>query len=108
MWILAGYLNQIAHNFYPPILLLAALVWLYKTRGYTALIGAFGATLMASSRLCRVMVDKVTSVSMGYSVPHLDQNTLIWFLYIYGLNFGLFIFSCALIFRAFNSKAYNK
>ena len=107
VWMLADYFNQIAHNLYSPIFLLAALVWLYKTRSYTALIGVFGATLMASSKLCRVMVDEVTSVFLGYSVPDLDQNTLIWFLYIYGLNFGLLILSCALCFRAFTRKSYN-
>ncbi len=104
IWMLADYSNATAYHFYPICLLIAASTWLYKAKSKAAIIALIGSTLVISTKILQVSVAKVSSVVLGSPVPHEDQNVVVWFVFLYGINIGLFVYGCALCWYFGRSK----
>ena len=75
--------------------MLAAIVWVAREKNRLSIIATFGSMLSVSSIVLRLVVNEVTSSYAGYRYPGADQNSLVWFIFIHGVNFGYLIFLIA-------------
>jgi len=96
-WWVVSIVDQFIVFFYPYVLVVLVVVWFIKSKTMLALVALFGALLTVGASLTHRIVGKVNSVSMGYMVPHIEENVFIWFLFKYGINLGIFIFCLALL-----------
>lgn len=105
IWTLIDYANILAIYLYPILLILIAIFWFLKAKSKLSFVTIIGSFLVFSAKVLHLTIDEVSSVALGSLVLHIDQNVLVWFLYIYGHNIGLFIFSCALFGHFIRTKS---
>ena len=101
--------NVLSYQLFPLIFLIAAIVWLVRKRNALAIVGLVGGLLIAVGMIVRLTVQEVEVVSMGgYSLPPVDTNVLVWFLFRYSVNIGLLLFSVAATIYFLKENTHNK
>jgi multisubunit Na+/H+ antiporter MnhE subunit len=108
-WEVVQAVSVLSYQLFPFIFLIAAIVWLVRKRNALSIVGLVGGLLIVVGMIVRRTVHKVEVVSMGgYSLPPADTNALVWLLFQYGVNIGLFLFSVAATVYFLKESAHNK
>lgn len=105
IWWFTGVVNQLAYLLFPVVIVASACIWVFRSKSTLSLVSLFGAALVLGAKLTHRFVDEIYSVGLGYTVPHEDQNVLIWFLFLHGVNLGLFLYGAALSIYFYKQKA---
>jgi membrane-bound metal-dependent hydrolase YbcI (DUF457 family) len=88
----------------PLLLVVGALLWLFRERSTAAAIGAAGALLAALANVAHVVGMSVTTVGMPYPQPAVGENALVVFVYLYGGRFGLVLLGVGLTMRFLKAR----
>ncbi|WP_444898732.1 hypothetical protein ACJJIX_13795 [Microbulbifer sp. VAAC004] len=107
-WQLFGGINDFTAWFMPFFLFAASLVWFYRERSILSGLSLFAGILVTASRVAHMLIPSVHSIALGHSEPTIEQNPIIWFLYVQALNIGSFIFVVCVGYHFAFSQTYNK
>jgi len=97
LWAIVNKLSFLAKWLFPFIAVVASVIWISWNRTKSPYIALAGSLLMAAGTVTRAFVPLVNSINIGSLQPYGDQSALVWFLYVYGLDFGNVLFSLAVV-----------
>jgi uncharacterized membrane protein len=105
-WETLNIANQIAYFLFPFVFFAASVIWVVKNKNWKSIMGLCGTSLIVAGMLSHHLKHKVSAVSMGgYSIPHVEENAFIWFLFQYGVNIGLLLFGIAICVYYFKQRS---
>ena len=94
-WFVIYWLSVAARTIYPFLLLGIALF--LRPRSYLTALAVAGATLSILGWATETFTDGVLRIAIGEGEPSNGQNTLEFFLFFYGRNLGVCVFSIGTI-----------
>ena len=89
-------------------LFFAAIVWAWRERTILSYVALVSGVLVVSARMTHWLIPSVNSIALGYPEPTIEQNPLVWFLYIQALNVGSLIFVICVGYRFISKQTHNK
>ncbi|ODS22803.1 hypothetical protein AB835_12290 [Candidatus Endobugula sertula] len=91
MWYFLEQLNSLSNILSVCVIFFVAILYLKRSLSLLSVLAFLGSLLVIASMFLRLYIPELESISLGYKKPA-SANPLVWILYMYGFNFGLFIF----------------
>ncbi|WP_101757991.1 hypothetical protein [Oceanicoccus sp. KOV_DT_Chl] len=104
IWWAADLISKVGWAIYPVVFMVIAILLVVREKSAVSYFALLGAVLACVTNLLHRYSDGVTSVALGYPVPHIKENILIWYLSMHGLHTGLLIFSGSLLWVIFRGS----
>jgi len=95
-WYVVTKTSEIAYYFGPWILLVATALWALRARSWPSYCGLLAGTLVAGAKFAHMTATEVRSIGLGGLQPLVDQNPVVYFFYMHGMSFGMFLLAIAL------------
>ena len=108
IWDMVDVVSLHAENILPFLLISATATWFAKTKSLTSISALIGTLFIFAANISHLSVNEVHSNLSPYSHPANDENILIWFFYLHGVNIGLLIVAISLVVYFFNVKTHIK
>ncbi|NIB41476.1 hypothetical protein HBA55_17875 [Pseudomaricurvus alkylphenolicus] len=92
LWFLADLIRKVGFVTFPLMFLLISSLCIKIQRDLWAYISLVGACLVFGANLVHRYSGEIRSVWLSYPIPEVNENVLVWYIAIHGLNTGLLIF----------------
>jgi hypothetical protein len=95
-WSASRFMADFAQFFWPFLLAVAVLVWVWRSRRVPTISTLAGVALMLAGHITHIAGPKLSIVALGAPQPADDSNPLLVFLFLHAFHLGMLVVAISL------------